>query len=137
VPDWLLLGVHWLHVLFGIFWFGTVLFTRLVLFPALRGLGPGIEGEVRRSLVEGSSRRLTVIAATGTVALGVARGFLTGALTSPTSVYGLTYLAAAGVGIVMYVWIVSPWLKTPLAAKAYVAGFPVMFTLMVLMRFGY
>ena len=30
----------------------------------------------------------------------------------------------------------APWFRAPIWRKVYVGGFPVMFTLMVLMRFG-
>jgi hypothetical protein len=61
--------VQWLHVILAVYWFGTILITRMVLFPAL-GEIPEHEAAVRKQLVVGPARRLTVIAATGTVALG-------------------------------------------------------------------
>jgi uncharacterized membrane protein len=128
--------VHWLHVLFGVYWFGTILFSRLVLFPALRRM-PEHEGAVRQALVEGPARRLTLVAATGTVFLGILRGAMTGVFSDLTSAYGLTYLASLVIGLAMWSFIVLGFPKGPTWGRLYVAGFPVMFTLMVAMRFGY
>jgi uncharacterized membrane protein len=128
--------VHWLHVMFALYWFGTILFTRLVLFPSLARI-PEHEAAVRRALVEGPARRLTIIASIGTVGLGILRGAMSGALSDLTSAYGLTYLAALIIGLAMLSYITIGFPKGPLWGKLYVAGFPVMFTLMVAMRFGY
>ncbi len=130
-------AVHWLHVMFAIYWFGTILFTRLVLFPALRRI-PEHDGPVRAALVGDTARRLTVVASTGTVALGILRGTLNGVWSDLASPYGLTYLAALAIGLVMLSYITIGWPRgRPIYSRLYVAGFPVMFTLMVAMRFGY
>lgn len=128
--------VHWLHVIFGLYWFGTILFTRLVLFPSLARI-PEHEPAVRKALVEGPARRLTIVAATGTVGLGILRGVMSGALSDLSSPYGLTFVAALLIGLLMLSFITIGFPKGPVWGKLYVAGFPVMFTLMVAMRFGY
>jgi hypothetical protein len=129
--------VHWLHVILAVYWFGTILFTRLVLFPALRQI-PEHEAAVRKQLVVGPSRRLTMIASTGTVALGILRGAMTGVWSSLDSLYGITYLIALVIGVLMVSFVTVGWPPDrPIFQKLYVAGFPVMFTLMVAMRFGY
>ena len=128
--------VHWLHVICAVYWFGTILFTRLVLFPSLARI-PEHEPAVRKALVEGPSRRLTIVAATGTVGLGILRGVMSGALSDLTSPYGLTFLVALLIGLVMLSFITIGFPKGPAWGKLYVAGFPIMFTLMVAMRFGY
>ncbi|HXF36950.1 MAG TPA: hypothetical protein VNO17_07190 [Actinomycetota bacterium] len=133
----LVMVVHWLHVLCGAFWFGTVLFTRIVLFPVLRTLPSDEEANVRAGLVGGRARAISVTVATATVVLGIVRGAVSHAFADLSSPYGLTFLAALLIGLAMLVWLVTPWLKTPAFARLYVAGFPVMFTLMVAMRFGY
>ena len=132
-----LIAVHWLHVSFGVFWLGSILFGRGVLFPALRTLPESTESAVRDALVAGRSRQITTVVAIGTVTLGLIRGFLDGVFQRLLTPYGVTYLAAAVIGTAMVVWLLSPWLKTPLFSRLYVAGFGVMFTLMVAMRFGY
>jgi hypothetical protein len=129
--------VHGLHVFSGVFWLGTVLFTRGMLFPALRELPGNTDAVVRGALVSDRNRRITYTVATATVGLGLLRGILDGVFGRLTTTYGLTYLTAAIVGLAMLAWLTGPWLKTPLFAKLYVCGFFVMFSLMVAMRFGY
>lgn len=130
-------AVHWLHVISGIYWFGTILFTRMVLFPALRRV-PEHEAAVRKALVEGPSRRLTIVASTLTIGLGIVRGAMTGVWSNLTTPYGITYLASLVIGTLMWSFLSLGWPPDrPLFAKLYVVGFPVMFTLMVAMRFGY
>ncbi|TMC55235.1 MAG: hypothetical protein E6J19_13505 [Chloroflexi bacterium] len=129
--------VQWLHVIFAIYWFGTILFTRMVLFPTLRRI-PEHETAVRTEMVVGPARRLTIIASTGTVALGILRGALTGVWSDLATPYGITYLGALVIGLLMVSYITIGWPNgRPVYGKLYVAGFPVMFTLMVAMRFGY
>ena len=129
--------VHWAHVACAVYWLGSVLFTRIALFPTLAELPEGYETAVRDALVSPRNRRITIAAAGATVVLGIVRGLLDGVVNRLGTAYGATYLAATLIGLVMLAWIAGPWLKTPLFARLYVAGFPIMFTLMVLMRFGY
>jgi hypothetical protein len=75
--------------------------------------------------------------ATGTVGLGILRGVVIGVHERLDTAYGLTYLAALVIGLAMLVWLLVPWLKQPIFGKLYVAGFPLMFSLMVAMRFGW
>ena len=133
-PD--LFIVHWVHVILGIYWFGSVIWTRLVLFPALATLPPEEDEHVRTAIQVGRSRVLTRIAAVGTVALGILRGLMDDVLDRLDTSYGATYLAAAALGIAMVVWLEVPWLKSNLFRVLYVAAFPVVFTLMVTLRFG-
>ena len=129
--------VHWVHVFLGIFWFGTILYTRLVLFPAFKTLPAEISTPARRSMVSGNARTYTYIFSYGTVIAGAIRGALTGVFGQLDTAYGITYLAALVIGIAMLAFNFSPWFGAPIFRKLYVGGFPVMFTLMVLMRFGY
>ena len=129
--------LQWLHLIFAVYWFGTILFTRMVLFPALRQI-PEHEAAVRTQLVVGPSRRLTMIASTGTVALGILRGTLTGVWSNLGTLYGITYLTALVIGVLMVSFVTIEWPSgRSIYQKLYVAGFPLMFTLMVAMRFGY
>lgn len=130
--------VHWVHVFLGIFWFGTVLYTRLVLFPSLKSLPSGTDRTVREALLSGRSRAYTMLFAYGTVTLGIIRGAITGVFTQLDTLYARTYLAALTLGVIMVVYLFAPLpFRHPILPKLYVAAFPVMFTLMVLMRFGY
>jgi uncharacterized membrane protein len=136
VNQWVLMVVQWMHVFCGVFWLGTVLYTRLVLFPSLRTVPAGASGAVRGALVTGRNRRLTLWTAGGTVGLGILRGWLGGALSDVASPYGFTYLAAAVLGIAMLAFLAGPWGGNRVLRILYVASFPLIFTLMILMRFG-
>lgn len=136
----LIIAVQWIHVFFATWWFGSILVSRLTLFPALRRLGPETESAVRGELVRGSNRRWTIVMAGGTVLFGALRGVLGGVLDRLGEPYGITYLASLLIGVAMFSWIAFPLpaaLRRDFLSRAYVAGFPVMFTLMILMRFGY
>jgi len=135
--DPLVVGViHWVHVLLGIFWFGTILYTRLVLGPALGTLPKDTQAAVRRAMVSGNARRYTYLFSYGTVIAGIVRGAVTGVFGQLDTAYGVTYLAALAVGVAMLAFNFAPGFEHPIFRKLYVGGFPVMFTLMVLMRFG-
>jgi uncharacterized membrane protein len=137
--DVLVVGtVHWLHVFLGVFWFGTILYTRLVLFPSLATLPKEQEQAVRRAMLAGRGQMYTKIFAYGTVLLGIVRGAITGVFGQLNTAYGITYLAALAIGVVMLIYLFAPLpFSHPILPKLYVWAFPVMFTLMVLMRFGY
>jgi len=135
--DPIVLGViHWLHVFLGIFWFGTILYTRIVLFPALRTLPEETYAAARKAMVSGNAQRWTRIFSYGTVILGTIRGAATGVFAQLDTSYGITYLVALAIGVFMIGLLYAPWFRAPIWRKVYVGGFPVMFTLMVLMRFG-
>jgi hypothetical protein len=123
-------------VFLGIFWFGTILYTRIVLFPALAALPPDTYATARKVMVTGNAQMWTRIFSYGTVVLGILRGALTGVFARLTTAYGITYLVALVVGVFMIALLYAPWFSAPIWRKVYVGGFPVMFTLMVLMRFG-
>jgi Zn-dependent membrane protease YugP len=127
--------IHYVHVLLGVFWFGTILYTRLVLFPAIATLPPDQYEAVRRAMVSGNARRWTYTFGFGSVIFGILRGAVTGVFAQLDTAYGLTYLAALLLGVFMLFINFGP-IKHPLFPRLFVGSFPVMFTLMVLMRFG-
>lgn len=134
----LLIALQWLHVFFAIWWFGSILVTRMSLWPALRRLGPETEGAVRREM--GMQRWATPLMSGGTVLLGAVRGAMAGAFDRLSEPYGLTYLAALVIGVVMVIWVNFPLPAPPYTdfwRRACVGLFPLMLTLMILMRFGY
>ena len=136
--DPLVIGViHWLHVFLGIFWFGTILYTRVILFPLFKTLPAEYVQAVRAAMVgDPAARRWTYLFSYGTVIMGTIRGAVTGVFTDLATAYGITYVVALAVGIFMLMLNFSPFFRAPVWRRVYVAGFPVMFTLMVLMRFG-
>lgn len=128
--------VHWLHVLLAVYWFGALMFSRVHLFPALRKLRPEALEEVRHALRSGPGTKITWGAASGAVVLGWIRGAIDGALSDLDSLYGQLYLIAGILGILMVAYLVGPLYDKPVLRVIYVWAFPVMFTLMVMMRFS-
>ena len=129
--------VHWVHVFLGIFWFGTILYTRVILFPLMKNIPAEHVKAVRGAMVgDPDARRWTYIFSYGTVIMGTIRGAVSGVFGDLASPYGVTYLAALAIGVFMLALNFSPFFRAPIWRNVYVAGFPVMFTLMVFMRFG-
>lgn len=147
--------LQWLHVVFAILWFGSVLYTNIVLFPGLKTLGAEDEAAVLALLRTGRGYHTTLVMSIGTVSLGILRGIVGGALQSLDTAYAVTYLAALAIGLAMVGWLLfNPFRRRlqslrpgpeadllarqqQLFGKVYLAGFPVIFTLMIAMRFGY
>lgn len=134
--DWDLFIVHWLHVAFGIFWAGSIAFTRVTLFPALATLPKDQEAAARGSLLTGNARQITLITAGGTVLTGILRGLMTGVLDRLNTSYGWIYIISGVLAILMFVFLLDWSPKPAFLRHVYIAAFPVIFTLMVLMRFG-
>ena len=167
--DWALFAVQWLHVFFGIFWFGAVLYADFVLVPALNTLPLDRQREFGTAL---SRQVLRVIPIVGglTILLGIIRGiFFSGinSLNALTTTYGVTWLVALVAAIATYLWgdrVIRPDLERLMAlpdAEAIgpdgsgtlavstltdrikrnsmleLLGFLLIFTCMILMRFGY
>ncbi len=134
--DWDLFIVHWLHVALGLFWAGSIAFTRITLFPALRTLPEEQAKAARGSLLKGRARQITLITAGGTIVTGILRGLMTGVLDQLNTSYGWIYLLSAVLGITMFWFLMDRSPKPDFLRKVYLAAFPVIFTMMVLMRFG-
>ena len=134
--DWDLFIVHWLHVAFAIFWAGSIAFTRVTLFPALATLPKEQAQAARGTLLKGNARRITLITAGGTVLTGILRGLMTGVLDRLNTSYGWIFIISAVVAILMFVFLVDRSPKPNFLRHVYVAAFPVLFTLMVFLRFG-
>ncbi|HEV2237682.1 MAG TPA: hypothetical protein VGR57_13555 [Ktedonobacterales bacterium] len=103
MPTWLVAAVQGLHMLFGIFWFGSVLTLMFVVLPALaREPQPGKQAFV--AALERQLHRLLPVVAGMTILLGILRGTVLGAVTSldaaTGTAYGRTWLAALILGIV-------------------------------------
>ncbi len=47
----LILVLRILHIVFGVFWAGTIIFSTLILEPRLKRLGPGIQNPVMKALM--------------------------------------------------------------------------------------
>jgi uncharacterized membrane protein len=166
--DWGLFVVQWLHVFFGIFWFGAVLYGDFILIPALNTLPLAKQREFG-SVV--GARGIRVIRPVGiaTILLGIIRGTFFGQIQSVdalTTTYGLSWSVALIAAIATFWWgdrVITPaverLMKLPepeavgpdgqpsprlvtilddvkRKAGLELIGFFVIFTTMILMRFG-
>jgi uncharacterized membrane protein len=153
---WVLIVVQWLHVLGGIFWFGSAMMTDFVLVPMLKS----VPAEARTSWLQVFATRYgRIVGPVGgaTILLGILRGVFGGVFGQITSAYGLTWIAAIVVGVVVAAIggaLIGPTAEKMAAAKSEqeiaplfsriarygqveVGGFLVLFTTMIAMRFGF
>lgn len=154
-----LIVIQWLHVFLGIFWFGSILYVDLVLFPTLNTLPVQEQQKVGGLLGPRTSRVLVPVGLT-VVLLGFLRGTVFGQLHSLDAVfgsaYGITWFCALLLGIGLMLWgllVLVPRaeaLTTAPSPEEYGArartlkvltllellGFVAIFTCMILMRFG-
>jgi uncharacterized membrane protein len=163
--DWVVFGVQWLHVLLGILWFGNALVLDVIIIPAINRLPIVAQREVA-SLIGSRATPIFHVVVPLVIALGFIRGTFLGPIKSLDvllgTAYGLTWLVALIVAILTYLWglfVIIPALRAmdrvPLNAggtptpeleaatnrvKRLVSlellGFFVIFTCMILMRFG-
>ena len=141
--------LQWLHVGLAISWFGAVLFNDFMLFPVLARLQSGARSEFLKVF---AVRFRPVIAAVAglTILSGIARGLVLGI--DLRTAYGITFLAAivvagalAGFGARVLTPALERGLEGDLPAfeslrrlTVYeLAGFLVIFTMMIALRFGY
>src|SRR5438128_10434752 len=88
---WLLIALQWLHILAGIFWFGSAMTAHVIVFPAFRRFPP----ETRRGIIEAFAARydrLVAAVAGATILLGILRGLTVGVLNMLNSPYGVTLM---------------------------------------------
>jgi uncharacterized membrane protein len=163
--EWFVVVVQWLHVLLGILWFGNALVLDVIVIPAINRLPVVAQREIS-SYIGSRATPIFHVVVPLIVALGVIRGTLLGPIKSIDilfgTAYGLTWLTALTATIVTYVFglfILVPALRamdlvpvgpdgSPMPAlaaatnrvKRLVAleliGFLIIFTCMILMRFG-
>lgn len=106
-------SAQWLHILFGTFWFGGALFANFVVAPAMMRLPAEPQQQFLKLFAE-QSERMMLIAASGTIVLGVIRGTVFGeikdvaALSTPYGIYWLIGLVAACVTYAYGTWYLSP-----------------------------
>ena len=152
---WLTALLQWLHVLGGIFWFGSSLMTNFVLVPILAGLAP----DSQRAWAAAFAKRYgPIVGPIGglVILLGIVRGITGGVLGSLGSPYGLTWIAAIVVGVALagvgggliartveklgtasgQLWDES-YGRIKTFGRVELGLFAVTFTLMIAMRFGY
>ena len=162
---WGLIVIQWLHVLLGIFWFGSTLYVDFVVIPALMTLPLEQQRSVSKPLTMFSDRVL-IPAAILVIVLGLVRGIVFGPVQSLDFLFGTAYGIAFLAALATFLWghfavgRAARHLETfPLAdvmksggtvAGAFAAqvqrvkllallelfGFFIIFTCMILMRFG-
>ncbi|MBA3687510.1 MAG: hypothetical protein H0W81_01525 [Chloroflexi bacterium] len=154
--DWAVVVVQWLHMLFGIFWFGGALFGNFVLGPVLIKQPPDRMRELALLLGEQGDRVILPVA-TLTIVLGFLRGTVFGPVRSIEflfgTAYGITWLVALLTAIGTLAWgsMTVRTMRRALLAGADITGstgtalrnagiellgFAVILSCMVLMRFG-
>jgi uncharacterized membrane protein len=166
---WPLIIIQWLHVFFGIFWFGSTLYVDFLLIPAVTGLPLDQQRAVSKPISSLSARLITP-AAVLVILLGILRGTVWGPVQSFDilfgSAYGITFLIAFIAAIATFLWglllttrgakrldefplaevtqsgsaaslaFASQVQRVKLFAMVELLGFFVIFTCMILMRFG-
>jgi uncharacterized membrane protein len=166
MPTWLIGTVQWLHVLFGIFWFGAVLTLTFVVVPAL-DRAPQAGKQTLVGALQQRLHRLLPLVAGITILLGLVRGTILGPVNSLqvafATAYGLTWTAALVFSIATliigargigggFIRLAATALtaddasraaydrqlrKIRLAGYLAILGFLVTITCMILLRFGY
>jgi uncharacterized membrane protein len=163
--DWLIIPVQWLHVLLGILWFGNALVLDVIVIPAINRLPIVAQREIS-SHIGARATPLFHVVVPMIIVLGVIRGTFLGPIKTIEillgSAYGLTWLVALGATILTYLFglfAIVPALRrmdlapvetdgspTPELGTATnhvkrlvgleLLGFLIIFTCMILMRFG-
>lgn len=163
--DWLVFAIQWLHILLGILWFGNSLVLAAIIIPAVNRLPILAQREIGGHIGARTQRVMDVVGPS-VIVLGVIRGTLLGPITSPSSLlgtaYGLTWLIALVVAVMTWLWgrvmimggvhamnlapINADGSPTPelqaatdrvkVLVSLELVGFLVIFTCMILMRFG-
>jgi len=148
--------VQWVHVLLGILWFGYALSMYFLVTPALARLPESAQRDANLQLGELGARVFPVVGSL-VLLLGIVRGTILGPIDSVGDVlgtaYGLTWLVALLVTVALFVTgarLLGPAVVGLKEAPDFSAGvarvrriaqvdlvlFLVVFTCMVLMRFG-
>jgi uncharacterized membrane protein len=162
--DWVVV-VQWLHVLLGILWFGNALVLDVIVIPAINRLPILTQREIS-SLIGSRATPIFHVVVPAIVVLGIIRGTALGPIRSLEvllgTAYGITWLIALTVTIGLYLFglrVIVPALRRmdlvpigpdgsptePLTAATdrvkrlvglELLGFLVIFSCMILMRFG-
>jgi uncharacterized membrane protein len=163
--DWAVAVVQWMHVLLGVLWFGTVLSLDVIVIPAINRL-PIVTQRDISSQIGARATPIFKVVVPAIILLGIVRGTVLGPIKDLDallgSAYGWTWLASLVLTLGVYAWgfrVLEPALNRMAAApvgpegmptpalvaatdrvKALVGvelvGFLLIFTCMILMRFG-
>jgi uncharacterized membrane protein len=152
---WPLVVLQWLHILFAIAWFGGSVTANFLIVPAAALLPAAEQAGWWQAFIARSVRYFAPVAG-ATIILGIARGIAAGVLSTLTTPYGLTWIAALILGIAIAIWgarVTNPAVARIAASTASdladsvaaanrmgrieLGGFLIIFTLMIAMHFGY
>ena len=163
--DWVVFGAQWLHILLGILWFGNSLTLAMITIPAINRLPILAQREIGSDL-NSQAQRVFEIVAPSVIVLGFIRGTFLGPIKDLGAVfgtaYGVTWLIALVAAVLTYLWgrfaigggiramdltpinpdgTASPELvaatdRVKVVVVLELVGFLVIFTCMILMRFG-
>jgi uncharacterized membrane protein len=163
--DWVVVGAQWLHVLLGIIWFGNSLVVAAILIPSLNPLPILTQREVGSRYGERATHLFNVLVP-AVIILGVVRGTLLGPIKDVGEVlgtpYGITWLVALIAASATFLWgrivingalrrmndapvnpdgtatvqLEAETARVKLVVVLELVGFLVIFTCMILMRFG-
>ncbi len=153
--------IEWVHILLGIFWFGSALYANFILAPTMMRLDQGTRRELFGALFGRASVVMTWVGYL-TVAAGFIRGTVFGRIQSVDillgSRYGIVWLIALAVGLFLALWShlvlarsaqlliampqpvasgpVVPPRPDPMPRVVEMVGFFVLFTLMIVLKFS-
>lgn len=163
--NWLVVVVQWVHILLGILWFGNALVVAIILIPSLNPLPITIQREVGSRYGARATRVFDVVVPL-VIVLGIVRGTLLGPIKSFDDMlgtaYGVTWLLALIATILTFMWgkiaingavarmdaapvnadgtasrqLEAETARVKLIVGLELIGFVVIFTCMILMRFG-
>lgn len=154
--NWPQFVVQWLHVLLGIVWFGYALALYFLISPALMEL-PEAQGRSTNARIGEIGAKVFPFVGIAVLLLGVIRGTVFGPINSLEDLfgtaYGWTWLVAMVTTVALFVTgarFIGPAFERMKDAPDYAAGvqrlrrvsaidlglFFVVFTCMILMRFG-
>ena len=154
--DWAQFVIQWLHVLLGILWFGYALSMFFLVSPALAEMPEG-QGRITNARIGEIGKKVFPFVGMAVLLLGVVRGTLFGPIDSLEvlfgTAYGWTWLVALVTTIALFVTgarFIGPAFEGLKDAADYPAAvqrlrrismidlglFAIVFTCMILMRFG-
>ncbi len=165
MPVWSIIAIQWLHVFSGIFWFGSRLVVTLILLPTMRRVSQANQYVFLKELIR-HFVRVEPALGVATIVLGFLRGTVFGQVISLDvafgTTYGLTWTTALVLGVVIAIlggMVGGSFMKLetiPVAddgssqevfarqigktegySRLSLALFLLIFTCMILMRFGY
>jgi len=149
-------AVQWVHVLLGIFWFGSVLFADIILAPGLRQMSPAGQQEFGQHVAVRITPIMRVVSIL-VITLGVLRGTVFGRIDSLDdigTIYGAAWALSLVFATAVMLWgelvtaprivrmraagpgeVAAATTNVMQSAMVELAGFFVVFTLMIVMHF--